>query len=91
VVDVPDDRYPSGVEGAAYAVAAEVAHAAKSAVDVRTEQLNGKLVVEVRTQSPDGLDVVALEDRVGALDGRLVVSGNGRDGDVTIRAELPCA
>jgi hypothetical protein len=46
--------------------------------------------VNVRTRSPDGLDVVALEDRVGALDGRLLVSRDGGD-ETTIRAELPCA
>jgi signal transduction histidine kinase len=90
LVDVPDDRYAPAVESAAYAVAAEVTRSATSGVEVRAEQLNGKLVVHVRTRSPDGLDVVALEDRVGALDGRLIVS---RDGgyETTIRAELPCA
>ena len=37
----------------------------------------------------DGLDLVALEDRLGALDGRLAVERR-MDGYVTIRAELPC-
>jgi signal transduction histidine kinase len=90
LMDVPEDRYAPGVESAAYAVAAEVARSATSAVEVRAEQLNGKLVVDVRTRSPDGVDVVALEDRVGALDGRLLVSRDGGD-ETTIRAELPCA
>jgi signal transduction histidine kinase len=90
LADVADDRYPPAVESAAYAVAAEVARAATAPVDVRTVQLNGELVVEVGTLSPAGLDVVGLEDRVGALDGRLVVSGDGRSGRITIRAELPC-
>jgi signal transduction histidine kinase len=91
LVEVPDDRYAPPVESAAYTVAAEVARTATSPVTVRAEHSDGKLVVEVRTRSHDGLDLVALEDRVGALDGRLVVSGdNGADG-LTIRAELPCA
>jgi signal transduction histidine kinase len=90
LVDVPDDRYAPAVESAAYAVAAEVTRSATSVVEVRAERLNGKLVVDVRTHSPDGLDVIALEDRVGALDGLLVVSRDGGD-ETTIRAELPCA
>jgi signal transduction histidine kinase len=91
LADVTDDRFAPAVESAAYAVAAEVAGTATTAVDVRADQLNGKLVVEARTRSPDGLDVVPLEDRVGALEGRLVVSHDRRIGEVTIRAELPCA
>jgi signal transduction histidine kinase len=90
LVDVPDDRYAPAVESAAYAVAAEVTRSATSVVEVRAERLNGKLVVDIRTHSPDGLDVIALEDRVGALDGLLVVSRDGGD-ETTIRAELPCA
>jgi signal transduction histidine kinase len=46
------------------------------------------LVVDVETEAePDGL--VDLEDRVGALDGRLAVK-RAPGGRVRIRAEIPC-
>ena len=50
----------------------------------------GTLVIEVETSNEDELDVPALTDRIGALDGQLDIepSANGR---VTIRAEIPCA
>jgi signal transduction histidine kinase len=90
LVEITDERHAPAVESTAYAVAAEVTRRATSVVEVRAEHVNGKLVIDVRTRLPEGLDVLALEDRVGALDGRLVVSRDGGD-ETTIRAELPCA
>jgi signal transduction histidine kinase len=90
LVDVPEERYLPAVESAAYAVAAEVTRCATTVVDVRAEHANGELVIDVRTRMPDDVDMLALEDRVGALDGRLVVSRDRGD-ETTIRAELPCA
>ena len=47
------------------------------------------LVVEIEERGGSALDLVPLEDRVGALDGSLRVE-HRTDGRVTIRAELPC-
>ena len=48
------------------------------------------LVVEVETAGRSGLDLVELEDRVGALDGRLAGRADADGRVTTIRAELPC-
>ena len=66
------------------------ARVATSTIVVQGERRDGTLVVEVETHDEGrALDPVALEDRLGALDGTLCLehSTNGR---VTIRAELPC-
>jgi signal transduction histidine kinase len=89
ICGVPDGRYAAAVETAAYTVVAEAARTASSGLDVRAEQVGATLVVEVEARDVDGLDLVALEDRVGALDGRLAVQPR-ESGGVTIRAELPC-
>ena len=87
---LPQGRFPAAIETAAYTVVAEAARIANREITVRGEEREGTLVVEVETDGDRGLDLVALEDRLGALDGRLGVEerGNGR---VVIRAELPCA
>jgi len=87
---LPERRYDAPIETAAYTVVAEAARIATSTLVVAAKASPGALVVEVETQDGDALDVAALEDRLGALDGRLVLvrTDNGR---VTIRAELPCA
>ena len=46
--------------------------------------------VEVEAAVTNGLDLVALEDRLGALDGRLDVARDAA-GRTKLRAELPCA
>ncbi len=86
---IPATRYDASVETAAYTVVAEAARASTEPLTVGASASDRTLVVEVGTRG-DGLDVTALEDRIGALDGRLVVTP-GTDGGVTIRAELPCA
>jgi signal transduction histidine kinase len=87
---LPERRFAPAIETAAYTVVAEAARTARREIAVRGEEREGTLVVEVETDGDGALDVLALEDRLGALDGRLAVEhrGNGR---VTIRAELPCA
>jgi hypothetical protein len=57
-------------------------------VTVRGWTLDTRLVVEVEADRGEPVDVVALEDRIGALDGLLETSS--ADGRVTMRAELPC-
>jgi signal transduction histidine kinase len=87
--DLPEGRFAAPVETAAYTVVAEAARAAADPLVVEAKRTNGFLVVEVELRDDATLDLVALEDRVGALDGRLVVGRDG-SGRLTIRAELPC-
>lgn len=88
VGDLPRGRFESSRETAAYTVVAETVRAAKGPVAVSAEHATGTLVVELRTPGIDGLDVVALEDRLGALDGRLAIEPGA--GATVVRAELPC-
>jgi signal transduction histidine kinase len=86
IAAVPQERFPPAVETAAYMVVAETAKA--GAARVSATRRNGVLIVDVETEAePDGL--VDLEDRVGALDGRLAVK-RAPGGRVRIRAEIPC-
>jgi signal transduction histidine kinase len=86
IAAVTNERFPPAVETAAYLVVAEAAKAGSARVSAARR--DGALVVEVETEAePDGL--VELEDRVGALDGRLAVE-RPPDGGVRIRAEIPC-
>jgi signal transduction histidine kinase len=85
---VPDGRFAPALESAAYGVVAQTALAATGAVVVRAARAGAVLAVEVEAEGFDGLDLVALEDRVLALDGRIAVSNGARR--VMIRAELPC-
>jgi len=78
------------VETAVYAVVAEAAWTATGPLAVSGEHDRDRLSVTVETALDGGrLDLRALEDRVGALDGTLRVE-HGNDGRTTIRAELPC-
>jgi signal transduction histidine kinase len=87
IAAVPQERFPPAVETAAYLVVAEAAKA--GAARVSATRRDGALVVEVEAEAePQGL--VELEDRVGAVDGRLAVE-QAPGGRVRIRAEIPCA
>jgi len=89
IADMPDRRFPAPVESAAYTVVAEGANVAVSSLVVHATAEGGVLAIRLETDGIDGLDRVALEDRVGALSGRLAVTT--RPGHrVTIQAELPC-
>ena len=88
IAALPEERFAAPVESAAYTVVAEAVRAASGTVGVRAERANGVLVVDVEAPSLDGLDLVALEDRVGALDGHVRVARV--DGRITVHAELPC-
>jgi signal transduction histidine kinase len=46
------------------------------------------VIIDVRTA--EGLELDEVEDRVGALGGRLVVDG-ASDGGMAVRVELTCA
>jgi signal transduction histidine kinase len=84
--DLPQERFSPAVETAAYLVVAEAAKA--GAASVRAERRDCALVVDVEAEA-EPKELVDLEDRVGALDGRLDVE-RAPDGGVRIRAEIPC-
>ena len=86
---LPAGRFAEPLEAAAYAVVAEAARTAAGTIAVDARRTDDALVVEVEAPALGELDLVELEDRVGAVDGRLAVAhlANGR---ATIRAELPC-
>jgi signal transduction histidine kinase len=86
IAALPQERFSPAVETAAYLVVAEAAKA--GAARVSAERRDGTLVVDVEAEAePEGL--LDLEDRVGALDGRLGVERLTGD-RVRIRAEIPC-
>ncbi len=73
VIDAPSQRFPDVVETTAYQVVATVAAAGPATVTVAG--IDDSLVVHVEVQAElAGLGDV--EDRVGALEGRLVVAGS---------------
>jgi signal transduction histidine kinase len=85
----PEGRYPAAVETAAYLLVAEALHDAAgrdaSHATVSVLRNGGRLVVTVEDDGTDrALSMVQLADRVGALDGRLVVE------PTRLHAELPC-
>jgi signal transduction histidine kinase len=87
---LPQERLEPNVEAAAYFVVAETlkrTRPRRAAVD--TAHADGRLVVEVETDEQPPQELADLEDRVGALDGRLLVE-HALSGGTRIRAELPC-
>jgi signal transduction histidine kinase len=87
---LPQERLEPNVEAAAYFVVAEIlkrSRPRRAAVD--TVHVDGRLVVEVETDEQPPQELTDLEDRVGALDGRLLVQA-APEGGTHIRAELPC-
>jgi signal transduction histidine kinase len=84
---LPQERFPAAVETAAYILVAEAAKWGAASASV--ERRDGVLVVEVETKAePETL--VELQDRIGALDGRLGVE-RAPDGGVRLHAVIPCA
>jgi signal transduction histidine kinase len=83
---LPQERLPAAVETAAYILVAEAAK--RDAASATVERRDGVLVVEVETAAePETL--VELQDRIGALDGRLGVERTP-SGGVRLYAEIPC-
>jgi signal transduction histidine kinase len=88
ITALPEERADTAAEFAAYQVVAEtLRRVADGEVEVRAERSDDRLVIEVQADRAPG-SLVFLEDRVGALDGRLEVTPDG--GRTTLRAELPC-
>jgi len=100
LVAITEERFPGSVEDAAYfvvseatgAIAASIA-ASSATVDVRRD--GDRLLVDVADEGARDPDtevegrVTGLADRVGALNGRLVIERRLGRG-ITIRAEIPC-
>jgi GAF domain-containing protein len=90
-VDAPAERLPSGVEATAYFVVSEaltnvVKHARASRVEVTAELRRGELRVEISddgvggARGGHGTGLGGLEDRVSALNGRLVLESKPGEG-----------
>ena len=99
-VDATRERFPVGVETAAYFIACEgltnaARHAQASSVSLSARRRNGSLVVCVADDgvggaSPaDGTGLSGLADRVGAHGGTLRIESERGSGTRLI-AELPC-
>ncbi len=87
---LPRERFDPKVEAAAYFVVAEIlkrSRPGRAAVDAARE--DGRLVLKIVTNQQPPQELTDLEDRVGALDGRLLVQA-APGGGTRIRAELPC-
>jgi signal transduction histidine kinase len=87
---LPQERLEPSVEAAAYFVVAETLQRSRprrAAVD--TVHADGRLVIEVETDEQPPQELTDLEDRVGALDGRLLVQA-APEGGTRIRVDLPC-
>jgi signal transduction histidine kinase len=81
--ELPAQRLAAPVESAAYHVVAEILRRLPHTPIATSARLDGGwLVLELEPVPEDPL--VDLEDRVGALDGRLVAGARG------VRVELPC-
>jgi signal transduction histidine kinase len=82
--ELSQDRVDPNVEAAAYFVVAELVRRGSS-LHLHSDQQNGTFVLSMESDNGFPSDLVDLEDRVGALDGRLVVEPG------KLRAEIPCA
>lgn len=100
-VDVPDRRFPPAIEATAYFVISEAltnvvkhAHARRASVSARVQE--GQLNVEVSDDGVGGVrgmgttGLAGLEDRVSALEGRLIVTSPSGRG-THVHAFLPLA
>ena len=83
-VELSEERLDPKVEAAAYFVVAELVRRG-GALRLRSDRQNGTFVLSMESDNGFPSDLVDLEDRVGALDGRLVVEPG------TLRVEIPCA
>jgi signal transduction histidine kinase len=87
---LPPDRLEPAVEATAYHVVCEtVRRAGQTEATIRAVRDDGRLVVSINIADPPAGDLVDLDDRVGALGGKLRVERS--DGASQIVAEFPCA
>ena len=87
---LPHERLDPSVEAAAYFVVAELLKRSRPGrATVDAARRDGRLVLNIVTDQQPPQELIDLEDRVGALDGRLLVE-HPPSGGTRIRAELPC-
>jgi signal transduction histidine kinase len=87
---LPRERFEPKVEAAAYFVVVETLKRSRPGrAKVDAAQGDGWLVLELVTDQPPPQELTDLEDRVGALDGRLLAQPSPTGG-ADIRVELPC-
>lgn len=100
ILETPPDRLPAPVESATYFVVAEALtnvarYAEAESATVRVSRANGTVEIEVRDDGLGGADPAAgtglrgLDDRVSALEGRLLISSPDGEG-TTVVARIPC-
>jgi len=90
LVSLPERRLDPSIEAAAYFVVAQSLKRSRCGrAAVQASCVDGRLILGIETDSAPPAELTDLEDRVGALDGRLTaerVRGSG----TRIRVELPC-
>jgi signal transduction histidine kinase len=79
------ERLPAPIESAAYFVVAESLRQTGGDVVVEARRQNGRLCLDIDSDTPFTGTSTEVEDRVGALGGTLAADRQ------TLRAELPCA
>jgi signal transduction histidine kinase len=89
ITALPEGRLDPAVETAAYVVIAEIVSHSASMVTVGATRRDGQLVIQIERDGDAPDDLIDLQDRVGALDGRLQIL-HQPGGRVRIRAEVPC-
>lgn len=90
VVALPDQRFDPAAEAAGYAVVTQAIQRSRlSSLTVRVERHRDILWIEVEGEGDAPTDLADIEDRVGALDGRVAVERTP-GGHVSIQAEIPC-
>jgi signal transduction histidine kinase len=86
---VPDARLDPQLETSVYFIVAALTRRPETAtVDVSLGREREEVVIDIRTA--EGLELDEIEDRVGALGGRLLVDGIP-GGGMAVRVELACA
>jgi signal transduction histidine kinase len=87
---LPEERLAEPVENAAYFVVAETLRRTRpSSARIDAARTDGRLVIELEAHGALDEELTDLEDRVGALDGRLSAHNDGTS--LRLRAELPWA
>ena len=88
---LPAGRFAPTVEETAYFVIAALADRwSPQPVTVAAVRDGQRLVLDVNAAAPAPGDLVAIEDRLGALDGALIIE-QPEPGRTRVTAELPCA